>query len=183
MKILRIAKGVFSVIIVLTLNGCGVGHEEIGAVSNSNTTNKNGSTDSSTATGEDEETSGFDSSTKDNQADYSSADHLIDSATMIGNVTSFSNEGCSANQQISEDGGQTAKIAAEGNNDSNAKVDISYREDCVFQIAQINIKTGAMTLQDASKSDVKKSSSILIFGEINSTHSLVADKIIITRYE
>lgn len=179
MKNSNITKGVFFTILVLTISGCGVIGEETGEHKDTSTTDTNANVTS----GEDQDVGGVDSTTKDNDVYQRSADQLIDSATMIGSVTSFTNDGCIVNQQLSEDGGQTAKIAAEGIENTDTSVTISYRENCVFQIAEINITTGEMTLRNADKANLKKSTNILIFGEVQNTRNLVADKIVITRYE
>ena len=47
----------------------------------------------------------------------------------------------------------------------------------------INITTGKATISDASVSDIKKQTSLLIYGDFEDTHNLTATKIVIVRYE
>ena len=60
---------------------------------------------------------------------------------------------------------------------------VSYAEHCVFQIANIDINTQAVNLEDASSSDVKKSTSVAVYGETQENGELHAAKVLITRYQ
>ena len=60
---------------------------------------------------------------------------------------------------------------------------MTYRPDCVFQKVVINYVTGETSVSEAELSDVLKQSSLLIFGEFQDEKNILADKIMITRYE
>jgi len=62
-------------------------------------------------------------------------------------------------------------------------VTISYKADCIFQKASINTTTGKASISDASVSDIKKQTSLLIYGDFEDTHRLTAEKVIIVYYE
>ena len=57
---------------------------------------------------------------------------------------------------------------------------VSYGEDCTFQIANINSSTGAVELEAAT--DVKKSTSVYVYGETQDDGEIHATKVLITRF-
>ena len=59
---------------------------------------------------------------------------------------------------------------------------VSYGGDCVFQIANIDSSTGAVDLEDAVSSDVKKSTSVAVYGETQENGEIHATKVLITRF-
>ena len=59
---------------------------------------------------------------------------------------------------------------------------VSYGEDCTFQIANINSSTGAVELEAATASDVKKSTSVYVYGETQDDGEIHATKVLITRF-
>ena len=84
-----------------------------------------------------------------------------------------------------KDNGQTAVGAAPGMESESGmeSTTVSYREDCVFQIANIDINTQAVNLEDASSSDVKKSTSVAVYGEEQENGEIHAAKVLITRFQ
>lgn len=111
------------------------------------------------------------------------ADDLIDSATLMGSVIDFSDKGCSVSQVTSEDGGKSAKVAAPGSENADTTVHIKYESDCIFQIATISITTGKATITNASILDIKKQTSLIIYGDFDNTHNLSATKVLLARYQ
>lgn len=169
MNDLKIAREILLGLCVLALTGCGAGN-----IVDKSTTENTNSSESPVIT-ENNEQSG-DTASND-------ANNLIDSSTMQGSVISFSDIGCSVSQAISEDDGQSAKVAAPGSENADTTVNIQYQTNCVFQTAIINRTTEIATISDASISDIKKQTSLIIYGDFEGTHDLTATKVIIARYE
>lgn len=104
---------------------------------------------------------------------------LIEMASLYGDVIDFSNTGCTLNPQISEDGGQSAKIAASGNRDTSTNVTIQYQENCIFQLVTISTASGKAEVTNATMNDIKKQTKLLIFGEFQDKSNIIATKVMI----
>lgn len=115
-------------------------------------------------------------------SDNSDGNSLICSSTLQGSVVDFSDNGCTVTPVTNEDE-NTAVIAAPGSESDETNVTVSYQADCIFQIANISITTGKASISDASVSDIKKQTFLLIYGDFEDTYHLTAEKIIIARYE
>ena len=113
------------------------------------------------------------------------AQSLLDSAVLIGSVTDFQEGSFQVMADRTEDNGQTAVGAAPGMESESGmeSTTVSYGEDCVFQIANIDINTQAVNLEDASSSDVKKSTSVAVYGEEQENGEIHAAKVLITRFQ
>lgn len=111
------------------------------------------------------------------------ADGLIDSAALMGSVIDFSDNGCSVSQVTSDDGGKSAKVAAPGSENADTTVHIKYESDCIFQLATISIATGKAMITNASIDDIKKQTSLIIYGDFSDTHNISATKVLIARYQ
>ena len=113
------------------------------------------------------------------------AQSLLDSAVLIGSVTDFQEGSFQVMADRTEDNGQTAVGAAPGMESESGmeSTTVSYGEDCVFQIANIDINTQAVNLEDASSSDVKKSTSVAVYGETQENGEIHAAKVLITRFQ
>lgn len=114
-----------------------------------------------------------------------SGGEIIAASDLQGSVIEFSDTGCRINPVTSsEDGsGSTASIAAEGHEEEDAKVTVTYEEGCIFQRAVINITTGKADVREASVSDIKKKTSLLLYGNFEDTEHFTAAKAVIVRYE
>ena len=55
--------------------------------------------------------------------------------------------------------------------------------DCIFQTAVMDLTTGTANISKAAVSDIKKQTSLLIYGSSEDTHNFSASKVIIVRYE
>lgn len=108
---------------------------------------------------------------------------LIDSSALQGSVISFSDTGCSVSQVTYEEGGHIATVPAPGNENPDTTVNVKYQTNCEFQIAYINSSTGKATISSASITDIKKQTSLIIYGTFEDTHNLTATRVIIARYE
>lgn len=107
-------------------------------------------------------------------------DNLIETASLRGSVADFQD---GSFQVIpDQDDGQTAISAAEGMESGMESTTVSYGADCTFQIANINSSTGAVELEAATVSDVKKSTSVYVYGETQDDGEIHATKVLITRY-
>lgn len=109
-------------------------------------------------------------------------DELITASDLQGSVTEFSDNGCTINPATSDNNGE-AVIAADGYEDEGAKVTIKYGDNCIFQRAVMSIATGKATVCEAAKADIKKKTSLLLYGNFDDTENFTAAKIVIVQYE
>lgn len=107
------------------------------------------------------------------------ADSLYASAAMTGSVVDFSDGGCTVSAAVTEDDGKTGVVAAPGYESEDTNVEVTYQEGCVVQIATIYTSTGIAELEQASVADIKKQSSVIIYGSFEDTHHVTATKVII----
>ena len=107
------------------------------------------------------------------------ADSLYSSAAMTGSVVEFSDGSCTVSAAVTEDDGKTGVVAAPGYESDDTNVVVTYQEGCVVQIATIYTSTGIAELEQASVADIKKQSSVIIYGSFEDTHHVTATKIII----
>lgn len=114
--------------------------------------------------------------------DNREGESLIRSSDLQGSVTEFSDSGCIVSP-VTKEGENTAVVASPGNESEETNVNISYKSGCIFQIAIIDLTTGKAEICEASVSDIKKQTSLLIYGDFEDPHNLAAAKIIIVRYE
>lgn len=168
MKISSIARGVLIGLCTMALTGCGAGDMV------ENSTDIPRDTTNSPIT---EHNNYLDETGSDN------ANDLINSSTMQGSVIEFSDRGCTVSQVIIDKDEQIAMSAAPGSESADTTVTVQYEKNCIFQIAVINIATEKATVQDASISDIKKQTSLHIYGEFEDSHTVSATKIMIVRYE
>ena len=110
-----------------------------------------------------------------------SAEELLDSATTSGEVTAFSDTGLTINPLSVTDAG-AAIMAADSENAENL-LTVNYLENCTFQLARISQSTGALTLETASAADIKKETSVAVYGETDVSGAILAEQIFLIRYE
>lgn len=135
------------------------------------------------------ENSTTDSDKKDisneNNSDYVGSmdgDEIIAASDLQGQVIEFSDIGCTINP-VTSDNADEAVVAAEGYEDEGEKVTIKYEDNCTFQKAVISIATGKATVSEVDKTDIKKKTSLLLYGNFDDTENFTATKVIITQYE
>lgn len=109
-------------------------------------------------------------------------DELITASDLQGSVTGFSDNGCTITPATSSNDGE-AVIAADGYEDEGAKVTIKYGDNCIFQRAVMSIGTGKATVSEAAKADIKKKTSLLLYGNFDDTENFTATKVMIVQYE
>ena len=167
MKHLKFAKAILILACAASLAGCGNLQKDTGADAPSYSQNPDGdqSADTSNASND--------------------AQELLDSAALIGSVTDFQEGSFQVMADRTEDNGQTAVGAAPGMESESGmeSTTVSYGGDCVFQIANLDSSTGAVDLEDAVSSDVKKSTSVAVYGETQENGEIHAAKVLITRFQ
>ena len=112
-------------------------------------------------------------------------DKLIAAADLQGSVTEFSDNGCTITPTTSSNDGKAkiAEEAADGFEDEAEKINIKYGDNCIFQRAVMSIATGKATVSEAAKAEIKKKTSLLLYGNFDDTKNFTATKVIITQYE
>lgn len=110
------------------------------------------------------------------------ADEMIAASDLQGSVTGFSDNGCTITPVTSSNDGEAA-IAADGYEDEAEKINIKYGDNCIFQRAVISIATGKATVSEAAKADIKKKTSLLLYGSFDDTENFTATKAVIVQYE
>ena len=107
---------------------------------------------------------------------------MIAASDLQGSVTGFSDNGCTITPVTSSNDGEAA-IAADGYEDEAEKINIKYGDNCIFQRAVMSIATGKATVSEAAKAEIKKKTSLLLYGNFDDTKNFTATKVIITQYE
>ena len=112
-------------------------------------------------------------------------DELITASDLQGSVTELSDNGCTITPTTSSSDGNAkiAEEAADGYEDEGAKVTIKYGDNCIFQRAVVSIGTGKATVSEAAKTDIKKKTSLLLYGNFDDTENFTATKVMIVQYE
>ena len=110
----------------------------------------------------------------------SDADRLFESSDLQGDVTDFSEDGCTLSPTI-EIGDNIAYQADPGYEDTF--VSVLYHSDCVFQIAYVNHQTATVTYEPAAVEDVKKQTSLILRGEYDEKDVFHASRVYIYRSE
>ena len=110
------------------------------------------------------------------------ADEMIAASDLQGSVTGFSDNGCTITPVTSSNDGEAA-IAADGCEDEAEKINIKYGDNCIFQRAVMSIATGKATVSEAAKADIKKKTSLLLYGNFDDTENFTATKAVIVQYE
>ena len=110
------------------------------------------------------------------------ADKMIAASDLQGSVTGFSDNGCTITPVTSSNDGEAA-IAADGCEDEAEKINIKYGDNCIFQRAVMSIATGKATVSEAAKADIKKKTSLLLYGNFDDTENFTATKAVIVQYE
>lgn len=163
---------------VLSFAGCGTSDKISDDTNNAyNTSNPTNANDSNAPVDESND------SLADNQPEGDDGDSLIDLSAIQGSVVEFSDGACTITPVETSDDGETAVAAAPGSENTDNNVTVHYQDDCIFQIAQISQATGKASISDADISDIKKQTSLILYGEWSDTYNLNATRVIIARYE
>ena len=109
------------------------------------------------------------------------ADELLSSASACGDVAAFSDTGLTLNP-LSETEVGAAIMSVDSENAENL-LTVNYMENCTFQLARINQSTGVLAIETASAADIKKETSVAVYGETNASGAILAEQIFLIRYE
>lgn len=104
---------------------------------------------------------------------------LFESSNLSGTVIELLNNGCKITPTVTDD--NVACEAAPGYEDQQENTTVVFGDDCIFQIAYVNVQTGSVSYEDASENDVKNQTRLLICGEYDSDGVLHADRVFIYR--
>lgn len=110
------------------------------------------------------------------------ADELDAGMALSGSVTDFTADGCTIIPIINEstdDGGVVSYEAVEGTEDKSKNVTVTYNDDCIFQLAVLHVGTGKAALSSSSKDNIKKQTTLLLYGSFEDTYHLNVSKVII----
>ena len=164
MKRLKFTKAILILACAASLAGCGNIQKDTGTDAPSYSQNSDGDQPTDTS---------------------NEAQALLDSAALVGSVTDFQEGSFQVMADQTKDNGQTAVGAAPGMESESGmeSTTVSYGEDCVFQIANIDTSTQAVDLEDAASSDVKKSTEVAVYGETQENGEIHAAKVLITRFQ
>lgn len=173
MKKVKIFIGVVSALCALSLAGC--------STHGSNITHN--TSEVPNTSGEKQPVIENNDGSTDTSAENNDANSLIKFSAIQGDVIQFSHESCTITPVENSADGNVAVIDAPGNENSDNNVTIHYQNDCVFQIAKISISSGTATFSEADISDIKKQTSLIIYGDWSDKHNLNATKVFIARYE
>ena len=110
----------------------------------------------------------------------SEGDRLIDSADLIGSVTSVEADGFAV--QPTETDGDIAMQAAEDNDAAGAGTRVQLGEDCSVERAVIDVASGAVTTTAASAADVQRGDYVAVFGDTQADGSILAMRVVIVQY-
>ena len=109
---------------------------------------------------------------------------ILESANLIGDVLEFTEDGCLLKQAKEIDGGAGLQMEAPGMENKDNAVSVTYNPDCEFVIATLSKPSGSVTnVTTGSISDVKKQSSVYLYGEFADTNHFNATKVVIARWE
>ena len=122
---------------------------------------------------------------KENAVGSGKGNEILAAYDLQGTVIEFSDNECIINpvtENSDGEGGSSAVIAAEGYEDEGEKVTVKYADNCVFERAVMSITTGTATTSEATVSDIKKKTSLVLYGDFNDTENFTATKAIIVQY-
>lgn len=151
-----------------TFYGCGYN----GAEGSSGVQSDHSGNDNSTSTDTSENGAGNDSQSEGVDA--------INNADLFGSVIDFSETGCTLGKgDISE---EQQTVTAEGASaDNEDQISVIYGDDITFQIAVSSMTD--ITLEPGSKEDVKKSSTVYIYGKKQEDGTFLASRVLIERFQ
>lgn len=115
----------------------------------------------------------------ENVENPATGDGLFEISKANGTVVEFSDTGCKITPTHYD--GNVAYEAAPGYEDQDESISVLYSQDCVFQIAYVNIQTGEVTYENATLGDVKKQTRIVICGEYNDSNVIHATHVFVYR--
>lgn len=168
MKQMKLATTALALVCTFSLAGCGNFHTGQAANNEPSAYSQSGPQSGGENTNTSNETS-------------TNLDDLLETSMLRGSVADYQ-EG-SFQVVPDQDDGDTVIAAAPGMESSTESTTVSYGQDCIFQIAHIDSATGAVELESASASNVKKSTSVYVYGETQDNGEIHATKVLIARFQ
>lgn len=113
---------------------------------------------------------------------------LLDGSILSGAVMDFTGDGCSLSEGVTkeyENGFSSYSVIVDSEaaaREGLLKV-ISYQPDCVFLYVYVNATTGSIRYEDAVRENVKKDSSLVIYGETDGEGTVRASRVYLERFE
>lgn len=112
----------------------------------------------------------------ENNKEKSKGESVLNNANLVGNVIDFTETGCTLGKGKSTE--DTLTTPAGGDNTEGVEqVFVKYADNAQFQIA--NSTTTNITLTDGTREDVKKSSSVFLYGEYQEDGTFLATRVIV----
>lgn len=118
-------------------------------------------------------------SEESNKDPPASTNQLLAESTLDGTVLEFSEASCVLTPTIHEDG--WAYSAAPGYENPETNIMVMYLDNCSFQIATANLETGQITYEEATIQDIKKQTSLVLYGQYTEEKTFQAEKVYIYR--
>lgn len=188
----RIARGILITLCILIFTGCSINEDNKKSKPEETpetTQHLPGQNETNTPPADDTDADNKETDSDDSDASANNeqttvdANELIDSANLRGDVLEFTSSGSTIIPTLIENNGTTAVAALPGYEDSANNIQVNYQEGCIFQIADIDIGTETATLSSVSSADIKKQTSVIVYGVYQDAANLNATKVIIIRYE
>ena len=174
MKIKQVLNGLAAILCVFLLAACDIGGND-----------KINRTDTNNSSPENPAVVKGNNSVPGAPNDSNDANSLLELASVNGSVVNFKKDSCTitpVKYSGSNDNG-LAVMDAPGNEDPDTVVTVHYNSDCIFKIVTIRIATGVATYSDADISDIKKQTSLIIYGDWRQKNNINASAVYIARYE
>lgn len=116
----------------------------------------------------------------ENNTENSEGESVLSNANLVGTVIDFTETGCTLGKGKSTE--DTLTTPAGGDNTEGVeKVFVKYADNTQFQIANSTITN--ITLTDGTREDVKKSSSVFLYGEYQEDGTFLATRVIINHFQ
>ncbi len=184
MKSKKLMRALALCLCIFTLAGCGTSG---GSDKKGKRETRNPPIEKETSDGKDSNTAGSKEGNIDEGREGSiDGGEILAASDLQGSVIEFSDNGCVINPVETSgngEGGSAASITAEGYEDEGAKVTIRYGDNCTFHKAVMDITTGKAAVSEAAISDIKKKTSLVLYGNFDDTENFTASKVVIAQYE
>lgn len=113
---------------------------------------------------------------------------LLDGSILSGAVMDFTENGCSLSEGITQEyengfSSYSVIVDSEAAAREGLLKAISYQPDCVFLYVYVNATTGSIRYEDAVRENVKKDSSLVVYGETDGEGTVRASRVYLERFE
>lgn len=113
---------------------------------------------------------------------------LLDGSILSGAVMDFTENGCSLSEGITQEyengfSSYSVIVDPEAAAREGLLKAIAYQPDCVFLYVYVNATTGSIRYEDAIRENVKKNTSLVVYGEANEEGTVRASRVYLERFE